>query len=243
MDTNPIQRVLVLDKASNGPHSCESGLYYAHHQGKAIWRNDGEVVLRLEDSPACGHIASPDVHEKDGLMFYHGGFKGGGQKTFVVKDKIPLLDPIAPFYLRAWYDFQMNRWWGVAKHRGCSLFSSADPTKEWVCRAHLGFHIRHAFVNPRSMWMYYSKIGDAPEHILRKRLSMSRKKLVGPEEQVLTPEKDWEGVNLPLVPSIKGIARSPVHQLRDPMIHETRLYYSVAGEQGIAFADFRENEL
>lgn len=46
---------------------------------------------------------------------------------------------------------------------------------------------------------------------------------------------------LPLKPSVRGAARSPVRELRDPAIFveagRTYLLYSVAGESGIAIAE------
>jgi hypothetical protein len=58
---------------------------------------------------------------------------------------------------------------------------------------------------------------------------------------VLEPELEYEGGNLPRVPSVRGLAREPACQLRDPAIFRenghTYLLYSVAGEHGIAIAE------
>lgn len=57
---------------------------------------------------------------------------------------------------------------------------------------------------------------------------------------------DYEGANLPLLPSKRGIAQEPVGQLRAPCIFEeagkTYLLYSVAGERGIAIAELIKAE-
>ena len=57
---------------------------------------------------------------------------------------------------------------------------------------------------------------------------------------VVKPKTDYEGVDLPLEPSVRGLATQRVRQLRDPAIYEedgaTYLLYSVAGESGIAIA-------
>ena len=61
---------------------------------------------------------------------------------------------------------------------------------------------------------------------------------------VLEPETDYEGADLPLAPSLRGLVRERVRQLRDPAIFEedgrTYLLYSVAGEQGIAVAELQD---
>ena len=53
-------------------------------------------------------------------------------------------------------------------------------------------------------------------------------------------ERDYEGANLPLRASQRGIAMQPMRELRDPAVFEddgkTYLLYSVAGEHGIAIA-------
>ena len=58
---------------------------------------------------------------------------------------------------------------------------------------------------------------------------------------VLEPELDYEGGELPLIPSVRGLSNEPVRQLRDPAIFSewprTYLLYSVAGERGIAIAE------
>jgi len=63
----------------------------------------------------------------------------------------------------------------------------------------------------------------------------------GPDAVVLEPELDYEGGNLPRVPSKRGLVSEPVCQLRDPAIFSengrTWLLYSVAGENGIAIAE------
>jgi hypothetical protein len=61
---------------------------------------------------------------------------------------------------------------------------------------------------------------------------------------VLEPEMDYEGVDLPLLSSVRGWAPEPVRQLRDPCIFidngQVFLLYSVEGERGIAIAEITE---
>ena len=62
-----------------------------------------------------------------------------------------------------------------------------------------------------------------------------------PPSEVLRPERDWEGADAPLEPSLRSVAYGHVNQLRDPAIFEedgrTFLLYAVAGESGIAIAE------
>ena len=57
---------------------------------------------------------------------------------------------------------------------------------------------------------------------------------------VLEPETEYEGIGLPLAPSVRGLSVEPVRQVRDPGVFEEDgtpyLLYSVAGEQGIGAA-------
>ena len=58
---------------------------------------------------------------------------------------------------------------------------------------------------------------------------------------MLYPERDWEGADRPLAPSVRDAINVRVRQLRDPAIFEedgrTWLLYAVAGESGIAIAE------
>ena len=60
---------------------------------------------------------------------------------------------------------------------------------------------------------------------------------------MLRPERDWEGADAPLEPSVRSTAYGHVNQLRDPAVFEDAasgrvfLLYAVAGESGIAIAE------
>jgi hypothetical protein len=64
--------------------------------------------------------------------------------------------------------------------------------------------------------------------------------------ELLRPETEEEGGNLPVSPSHFGSVHEPVHQLRDPAIFEEndRLYllYSGAGESNICCAELTMQE-
>ena len=61
------------------------------------------------------------------------------------------------------------------------------------------------------------------------------------EVEVLRPEREWEGADAPLAPSMRSVAYEQVNQLRDLAIFEENdqvyLLYAVAGESGIAIAE------
>ena len=93
------------------------------------------------------------------------------------------------------------------------------------------------------MHMFYSIKQDSPEHIVCSRISLSddwEAWKVTEYASVIQPERDYEGADLPLIPSESGAARTRVRQLRDPAIYEedgkVYLLYSIAGERGIAMA-------
>ena len=108
---------------------------------------------------------------------------------------------------------------------------------------------RHVAVLPENgaLWVYYSSIGDAPERIRRARLALTpnwREWQVTASEDVLRPERDWEGATLPVTESKAGAVKGREHALRDPAIFvdtdgRRYLLYSVAGESGIALAELK----
>lgn len=124
-----------------------------------------------------------------------------------------------------------------------STYDADDPEAPPVYRMrHPAFHRRGTDLD-----IYYSCIGDRPERIKRTTIDLKAEwddwRGAAPVE-VIQSEKPWEGVNEPLVPSDGGSMHEPVHELRDPYVHEedghVYLFYSVAGEQGIALAEIIE---
>jgi hypothetical protein len=107
---------------------------------------------------------------------------------------------------------------------------------------------RHTAVCLRGdrLYLFYSRAGDAPERLLVSTFSLQGDwKSWKPSEpaELLRPEKDYEGARLKIAPSGWGEATDPVNQLRDPAIFEeggkVYLFYSIAGEQGIAAAELK----
>jgi hypothetical protein len=69
-----------------------------------------------------------------------------------------------------------------------------------------------------------------------------KKWVVEKRVEIIRPEKKYEGSYLPLKQSTAGAAHYPENALRDPFIffdtNKYYLFYSVAGEQGIAISEF-----
>ena len=99
----------------------------------------------------------------------------------------------------------------------------------------------------QTLYVVWTEVNaDPPERLLLSTIDMSGPwdtwKETAPVE-ILRPEKDWEGANLPLAKSLRSFAPGRVNQLRDPAIYEEdgRIYllYAVAGESGIALAELK----
>jgi hypothetical protein len=114
--------------------------------------------------------------------------------------------------------------------------------------------MRHCavWIDGQRLYVAYSRIGDAPEHIVLSYADMTGAatewKFSAPVS-LLKPEKPWEGAMHPVRPSRSGLAKGPVNELRDPALFaegETiYLIYPIAGESGLAIArssldDFRK---
>ncbi|HAU38307.1 MAG TPA: hypothetical protein DCX07_11415 [Phycisphaerales bacterium] len=252
-------------------------LYFAAHGGRRIelahadrlegpWTVRSEGTLRLEQARACsGHIASPDVlveEEARRIRMYFHGQAQAGQKTFVALSHDGLAfeaddTPLANFYLRAWRWGGM--WYGLAK--GGELFRSRDglmPFEKgpmvlpgsfdpaWQFNRDAPRHVAVDLCGDE-LWVYWSTIGDRPEHILRGRMRLAgdwTQWKAADVQSVLKPETDYEGALLPLTVSRAGESRGPEHALRDPAIFReagrTCLLYSVSGENGLAIAEIVE---
>ena len=231
------------------------------------WKVHEPGTLRLGEAPGCiGHIASPDVlvddQRREIRMYFHGPSKGG-QKSFLAVSKDGLrfraaAEPLGIFYFRVfgWDD----AWYAMAK--GGLLYRSKDgttgfeqdpnpfPGSEARGKDYNGPGIRHVAVHRAggALWVYYSSIGDEPERILRCKLPLTsdwKNWKPSPAEEVLRPETEYEGADLPLKKSAAGAAKGRENALRDPAIFvddDARVYllYSVAGESGIGLAELKQ---
>nr|WBF71106.1 hypothetical protein [Megavirus caiporensis] len=101
---------------------------------------------------------------------------------------------------------------------------------------HIGLIKRH-----NMLYIYGTRIGDAPERILWTKMCLSgnwTQWTAPPVQEGFRPVTDYEGANLPIIPSKKGNAPGLVNQLRDPFpfsdLGRCYIFYTIAGENGIA---------
>lgn len=239
-------------------------LYFAHHKGtyirmayaddlKGPWSTYGSGVLDLEDSffADSNHVASPDVHVDDDKrqirMYYHGVVAKGVQRS-----RVALSEDGINFEARE--ELLGNSYFRVFQHGGYH-YALGMPGQFYRSRDGLtGFaegpmlfteNMRHCAVrlSGDTLSVFYSNAGDCPERILESEINLNPDWMDWRESKpslVLEPETDYEGADLPLEPSQRGLTEVRVRQLRDPAIYEENgeayLLYSVAGEAGIAIA-------
>jgi hypothetical protein len=238
-------------------------LYFAHHRGDYIrlayadrlegpWTVYGPGTVHLAESYCLDHVASPDVHIDDASrtvrMYYHGHIHEGeqGSKVAISSDGIHFecrSETLGNPYLRV---FNWDGWYYGLAMPGVFYRSQDGLTGFERGPVLFNEHMRHAAVMIRNgiLYVFYSVVGDCPECILLARIDITGTWTEWRESApttVLEPETAYEGVDMPLEPSIRGLAVGPVRQLRDPCVFEERgktyLLYSVAGEQGIAIAE------
>ena len=240
-------------------------LYFAHHQGDYIrlafaddlagpWRIHTPGTLQLAQSFFDDHIASPDVHVDDERreirMYYHGKMKSAPAQysrlalstngiDFVAREEV-----LGSSYLRV-------------VRRGDEYLALGMPGNLYRSRDGLSAfergptlftpNMRHSalLLEGDTLTVFYTNVGETPPE----RILVSRIDLRGdwsawqssPPEVVLEPEHEYEGTDLPLAPSVRGISHPRVRELRDPAIYReddsTYLLYTVAGESGIAVAE------
>jgi hypothetical protein len=206
-----------------------------------------------------GHIASPDVHSDDEnqriVMYFHGPTRDGpGQGTAVAFSTNGIDFEPEDRTLGLPY-FRVFRWNGAlyAAAEGRGGVGAICEGEDWAGPFHLereikGVGMRHGAVLVRgnTLYWFYSRRGDAPERIFMLEVQLereSRDQGIPTPCEVMRPEAAYEGAELGIRPSKSGRAFQPVHQLRDPAIFEedgkVYLYYSIAGEQGVAGAEIR----
>lgn len=237
-------------------------LYFAHHKGEYIrlayadelsgpWTTYKAGSLALGEAHCSDHVASPDVHLDAGSrkvrIYYHGVSAEGGQQS-----RVALSDDGLSF--TAYRENLGNPYFRVFEWRS-SYYAIAMPgvfyrSEDGLSNFEQGptlftGDMRHSAVRlvGDALHVFYSNAGDCPERILRATIDL-RDDWSGWEasepELVLEPETTYEGADLPMRPSVRGLAQEPVREPRDPAIFEedgcVYVLYSVAGEQGIALA-------
>jgi len=244
-------------------------LYFADHHGQRVslayadaptgpWTAVKGGVLSLDQTACKKHIASPDVHvdpvKKELLMYFHGPARDGGkQLTYLARSTDGLhftagRQALGPSYFCV---FQHDGWfYTITKREGTgNIYRSRDGITPFEAGPALIPNLRHSGVlaDGDVLWLFYTKIGDAPERIFATRINLAQdwaqwKISMSEPQLVLKPEEVWEGAQAPLVPSVSGGAKGGrVNQLRDPAIFRegdrTYMTYACAGETGLAIAE------
>jgi hypothetical protein len=210
-------------------------------------------IPSLDEDAVTPHIASPDVHvdhaQQRIVMYFHGLSGYRTQQTRVALSADGLAFTTRPALLGPSY-------FRVFAHRGAHyalvmpgvVYRSADGLSDFVPGPDVFADPlqRHTALLKRddTLFVFWTRVGDAPERILVSRIDLSGDWTTwraGAASEVLRPEHDWEGAQLPVEPSFRGAINRPVNQLRDPAIFEedgrTYLLYAVQGEGGIAIAE------
>ncbi|MEM7408349.1 MAG: hypothetical protein AAF458_23875 [Pseudomonadota bacterium] len=205
------------------------------------------------------HIASPDVHvshaERRIYMYFHGLLETGDQATrlAISSDGIhftPLAPLLGPPYFRtferAGYHFTVP--WGGDLWRSPARempFEQGPSLIPYDPRDGIGEGFRHGetFVRDNTLFVLFTRMGDAPERLLYCAVDMRGDWMTwraGECRELLAPEFDWEGADLPVAVSTMGAERHRVRELRDPCVFvdgaETYLFYCGAGESAIGLA-------
>lgn len=219
-------------------------------------------LSQLAGSVFGGHVASPDVHVDSAnrrvLLYFHAAV-GAEQKTglalspdglrFVPMPGVrlaPYPDVLGNFYFRVFRHGGAH--YAVAKNGnvGGEILRSPDGNSPFGKGADILPMMRHAAVLLRGdrLLLFHSLAGDAPERILVSTVDLRgdwKAWTPSAATEVIRPTYPYEGSHLPVRPSGWGAEPDPVHQLRDPGIFEEDgrvfLFYSIAGEQGIAGAE------
>ncbi len=233
------------------PLALDDATFEAH---KRRYEESGRQLphdLRLELTTP--HIASPDVHVDEAnqriIMYFHGLAAPGRQVTRVATSTDGIAFTAEPpivverSYLR------------VFQHRG-TLYGMAMPGR--LYRSTDSFaafeegplifnpNLRHFAMLKRddTLHIFWTQVGDAPERILVSTIDLSQPIEEWRDlnaQEVLRPERPWEGAERPVEPSLRSVAYGHVNQLRDPAIYEedgrAYLLYAVAGEAGIGIAE------
>jgi hypothetical protein len=238
------------------------------------WRVHAPGVLSLHETPFVqddlpedagieydyAHVASPNVHiaadEQEIVMYYHGLEEDGSQPTRVCSStdgltfqnhSVPLTDPYF-----AGFEFRSDVFgitWGGRLHRGNRWDGPFEGAPEAFASAMLGPDgetVRHCGVELDGdlLSIYFTRIGDAPERILRSQCSLTENWLdwrASPPVEILRAALPWEGVNQPITKSRIGTAQPMEHALRDPFPFRGHIFYAGGGESVIGIAQLPDH--
>ena len=198
------------------------------------------------------HIASPDVHVDDEartiIMYFHGLEGPGVQVTRVATSPDGIRFEARPevlgkTYLRAFRHEGMT----YAMAMPGQFYRSTDGFTAFE-EGPLLFNpdMRHAALLLRgdTLYVFWTQVAQVPERILLSTIDVAgdwRSWRDSDPVEVLRPERDWEGADAPLEPSVRSTAYGHLNQLRDPAVYvedgRVFLLYAVAGESGIGLAE------
>lgn len=248
-------------------HRGQYLLYFGHHRGDHIrlayadtpygpWMVHTPGVLSLGDVHVTDHIASPDVHVLDAShsfrMYFHGvsgsyGAAAAQQCTEVAtstdgvtfKAGGVILDEA---YLRAF--FWRGAWYAVTMPG--RLYRSPGGINGFVRGPDLlPPDARHCAVSVRGdlLWIFFSQIGDAPEHIKTCTVDLTldwERWTPGAALDLMFPRHEYEGIDRPVHASHPGQSTERQRQLQDPFVYSDGngdwIVYAAAGESNIALA-------
>ena len=202
-------------------------------------------------APLYAHIASPDVHVREDLqqivMYYHG--RGEGRqytRAAVSKDGIRF-EGREEDLGRAYFRVIEHEDFHYAMSMPGYLFRSRDGLTNFEAGPQFFTrNMRHSalLIKGGYLYVFFTNRGDEPERIMLSTIELKgdwNQWTASEPIEVLRPELDYEGADLPIEVSRGGYIDERVHQLRDPAIYQenekTYLLYSVAGESGIAVAE------
>ena len=197
------------------------------------------------------HIASPDVlvdeQSKRIVMFFHGLEDVGVQVTraAVSKDGINFITKAEKLGRTYWRSFKWrNHFYALAMP---GQFYRSESLLSGYAEGPLLFNpdMRHNAVMLKGdqLFVFWTQVGEIPESVKLSTINLSENWEDWRQIDhgvVLKPERNYEGADEPLIPSIRSNAYGKVNQLRDPAIlqdgENTWLFYAVAGESGIGLA-------
>lgn len=242
-------------------------MYFAAHKGKFIrlaysdsidgeWTVFGGETLKNEDAFFTEHIASPDVHideeNKKIVMFFHGkdsGVSGQFTRIAVSDDGINFTANSANRTTHYWRGFFWNgHYYGM--NMDGNIFRSDSLLGEYekgpnifaplnVIQRHMAVYLKND-----KLYIFFSIKETTPEHIVVSTLDLTedwKSWRLTDYKTVILPETEYEGADLPIERSEGGQILVRARQLRDPAIYtedgRIYLFYSIAGESGIAGAE------
>lgn len=232
------------------------------------WTVHTPGTLRLEDSffpttcPPCSlapgrsaalyaHIASPDVHVREDLqqivMYIHGRGEGRQFTRLAVSTDGINFEGREEDLGRAYFRVIKHEDYYYAMSMPGYLYRSRDGLSKFESGPRFFTDdMRHSalLIRDNQLHVFFTNRGDSPERIFLSKIELTsdwNNWTASTPVEVLRPEYDWEGANLPIERSRGGHIDERVHQIRDPAIFQeggrTFLLYSVAGESGIAITE------